>query len=61
MTIHMGDDISRQPMPQKPNTNPVWNSYTDGECPDCGDPIPTDVQEGDGCCNCGHVFTEERK
>lgn len=43
----------------KKKTNPVWKSYPRGECPDCGEPIPKDVVEGEACCNCGHIFTEE--
>jgi hypothetical protein len=31
-------------------------SYPNGECPDCGDPIPDDATDGDECKNCGHVF-----
>lgn len=37
----------------------VRDSYPDGECPDCGDPIPSEAVEGDACANCGHVFYEE--
>ena len=33
----------------------IRESYDD-ECPDCGDDIPEDVADGDGCANCGHVF-----
>lgn len=28
----------------------------DGFCPDCSDDIPSDVQDGQACENCGHVF-----
>ena len=35
--------------------NGVWQAY-DGVCPDCGEDIPVDVQEGDQCANCGSVF-----
>lgn len=31
-------------------------SYKNGECPDCGDPIPKRTSDGDECKNCGHVF-----
>ena len=31
-------------------------NYPDGICPDCGEPIPEDTVEGEGCENCGHVF-----
>jgi len=37
-------------------TNIVKDSYENGECPDCGEDIPNDVSNGDGCSNCGHVF-----
>jgi len=39
--------------------NPIKLSYNDGICPDCGDEIPDDVVEGQGCTNCGHAFYEE--
>lgn len=39
-------------------SNPVKDSYEDGLCPDCQDEIPDDVQDGDSCKNCGHVFWE---
>jgi regulator of replication initiation timing len=32
--------------------------YKDG-CPDCGEPIPPDIEEGQECCQCGHIFWEE--
>ena len=34
----------------------IKDSYENGECPDCGKDIPSDVSNGDGCSNCGHVF-----
>jgi hypothetical protein len=37
-------------------SNPIVDSYEDGVCPDCGEPIPQDVEEGSECVNCGHVF-----
>ena len=37
-------------------TNSVKKAYEDGECPDCGETIPDDVQEGQTCSNCQHVF-----
>ena len=39
--------------------NPIKLSYDDGECPDCNLEIPDDVEEGQACINCGHVFNEE--
>jgi rubredoxin len=30
--------------------------YLSGECPDCGEKIPSVAIEGDECGNCGHVF-----
>lgn len=32
------------------------DSYPDGKCPDCGDPISDSIVQGDKCGNCGHVF-----
>lgn len=40
--------------------NTIKAAYHNGECPDCGDEIPDDVQEGQACANCEHVFGEER-
>lgn len=37
----------------------VRDAYENGECPDCGDPIPKDAVDGSDCSNCGHVFYEE--
>jgi hypothetical protein len=34
----------------------IRESYSDAECPDCGDPIPEDVVDGQECKNCGHTF-----
>lgn len=34
----------------------VKDEYPDGVCPDCGENIPDDAQEGEQCGNCGHVF-----
>lgn len=31
--------------------------YEYGVCPDCQEPIPNEVEEGESCNNCGHVFT----
>lgn len=39
--------------------NGIKESYEDGECPDCGEPIPDDIEDGDECPNCGHIFYEE--
>jgi hypothetical protein len=36
--------------------NLIKDSYENGECPDCGEDIPNDVSNGDGCSNCSHVF-----
>ena len=36
--------------------NIIKGSYENGECPDCGEDIPNDVSNGDGCSNCSHVF-----
>lgn len=34
----------------------IQDAYVDGVCPDCQEPIPDTVVEGEGCKNCGHVF-----
>ena len=34
----------------------IKDSYEKGECPDCGEDIPNDVSNGDGCSNCSHGF-----
>lgn len=38
----------------------VKDAYPDGVCPDCGEDIPDDVEDGEECTNCGHTFTHER-
>jgi len=55
MPMHMGDAFSRQ------EPNPVRAAYRNSECPDCGEPLPENVQEGDECGNCGHVYFNERR
>jgi len=39
--------------------NSVKESYEGGLCPDCGADIPNEVEDGDACENCGHVFVAE--
>jgi DNA repair exonuclease SbcCD ATPase subunit len=34
----------------------IKDAYIDGVCPDCQEPIPDDVVEGEGCKNCSHSF-----
>jgi hypothetical protein len=34
----------------------VKDNYPDGICPDCGEPIPDDAEDGSACENCDHVF-----
>ena len=36
--------------------NIIKNNYDGGACPDCSEDIPDDVETGDACSNCGHVF-----
>jgi len=43
------------------NKNPVYESYKEGECPDCGEAIPKNVEPGEECANCRHVFWSFRK
>lgn len=38
----------------------IKDEYPDGDCPDCGEPIPEFATEGDDCENCEHVFAESR-
>jgi hypothetical protein len=35
--------------------------YDNGECPDCGEPIPDYTDDGDNCTNCEHVFYRYRE
>ena len=44
-----------------PVESSVKGSYENGACPDCGYEIPNDVQDGDRCENCPHVFYDETK
>ncbi len=37
---------------------PINLSYVGAECPQCGEPIDDDKEEGDECDGCGHVFSE---
>ena len=37
----------------------VHDSYPDGNCPDCGEPISEDAMPGDECSSCGFVFWGE--
>ena len=39
--------------------NPIKESYSDGECPDCSNDIPTNVADGESCLNYGHVFVSQ--
>lgn len=44
-------------MTQQPtHTTPLQDTYDNGECPDCGEPIPARFEGGEDCLNCGHVF-----
>ena len=38
--------------------NAIKESYPLGECPDCGQDIPDNVEAGQACTNCEHVFGE---
>ena len=40
------------------NRRKVKDDYENGECPDCGEPIPEDAYYGGNCENCGHVWNE---
>lgn len=36
--------------------NVVKEAYPDGRCPDCGEPIPDNVVDGQECKRCEHTF-----
>ena len=36
--------------------NAVKWAYEDGVCPECGEDIPDDIADGQGCAYCTHVF-----
>lgn len=50
MTMPMGDEFSRVPTDPSPKEQET--------CPDCGEPLPEDFQDGDVCCNCGYTEGE---
>ena len=37
-------------------TNPDEYSYEDGICPNCDEPIPLNVKDGDSCKSCRYIF-----
>ncbi len=37
-------------------SNRIINSYDDGKCPDCQEPIAQNVCHEESCPNCEHVF-----
>lgn len=37
-------------------TGKIKDEYDDAACPDCGEDIPDDANEGEECSNCGHVW-----
>lgn len=37
-------------------SNDIKDAYPDGKCPDCFEPIPDHITDGDKCQNCGHIF-----
>jgi|TARA_Y100000034_G_scaffold135146_2_gene205898 hypothetical protein len=37
----------------------IKDNYDNGECPDCGEPIPEDMVKGGDCLNCRHVFQDD--
>jgi len=39
----------------------IKDNYPNGECPDCNEPIPDNIAEGQECFNCGHVFSGLRE
>ena len=45
--------------PKRVPYNPVKEAYENGNCPDCGYEIDDNVQNGDCCPNCKHVFWDD--
>jgi len=41
---------------QKKDSEEIIKSYEGGVCPDCQEEISKDVEDGDSCENCSHVF-----
>lgn len=39
-----------------PAEQELFECCYEGVCPDCQTELPIDVQEGEECVNCGHVF-----
>jgi tetratricopeptide (TPR) repeat protein len=44
------------PEPTTDEPRKVKDFYSNGNCPDCGEPIPESATEGDDCSSCGTVF-----
>lgn len=42
--------------PEDEESNPIREMYDKCMCPDCGEDIPQDAEEGGMCENCGHVW-----
>lgn len=40
---------------------PLASLYEGGKCPDCGQEIPSDAEDGTNCVNCEHVFSYKVK
>jgi len=39
-----------------------WSKYyKNGDCPDCGKKIDSNIQDFESCENCGHVFSIPKK
>lgn len=39
-----------------PHPAEITSPYVGGACPDCGEDIPEESEDGDECENCGHVL-----
>jgi hypothetical protein len=56
--VHICTDAcmnTEEPSSRKELKN-VKDEYPYGECPDCHEPIPDNIIDGDKCSNCGHIF-----
>ena len=45
---------------EKTESELIRSAYRKGQCPDCQEPIPEWVVDGENCFNCGHVFGVEK-
>jgi predicted RNA-binding Zn-ribbon protein involved in translation (DUF1610 family) len=55
--VQAGSNPVSKPKKVRIEETPLQKSYTNAECPDCGESISAKAVEGDECPNCGHVLT----